>query len=160
MADIVDSVTRSRMMSGIRAKDTAPELLIRSKLHSAGFRYRLHCRMLPGKPDLVFPRYHALVLINGCFWHLHGCHLFKWPTSRPDFWHSKLEANKRRDNRNFAAYRKDGWRVLTVWECALKGKYRKPAGEIADEISTWLKSDSPSLEISGEANLPTGRHDG
>lgn len=86
MADIVSSATRSRMMSGIRGRNTKPEIVIRSLLHRLGFRFRLHVRELPGNPDIVLPRHHAVVFVHGCFWHGHDCPLFKWPETRPDFW--------------------------------------------------------------------------
>src|SRR5690349_2323893 len=107
--DLVDKQTRSRMMSGIRGRDTQPELLIRKSLHKQGFRYRLHYKDLPGKPDLVFPAYKAIILINGCFWHGHQCHLFKWPATRREFWKTKITANQTRDARNLSTYSELGW---------------------------------------------------
>ena len=97
MADVVDSAVRSRIMSNIRGKDTRPEMTVRRGLHARGFRYRLHDRRLPGRPDLVFPRCHALILVHGCFWHGHNCHLFRWPESRAEFWRGKINGNKARD---------------------------------------------------------------
>jgi DNA mismatch endonuclease (patch repair protein) len=111
------------MMSGIQ-KDTSPEMLVRKALFREGYRYRLHYPMLPGRPDLVLPKYRAVILVNGCFWHGHGCHLFKWPISRTDFWRKKISGNVERDRRNLAKYHEAGWRVLVIWECALKGRYR------------------------------------
>ena len=93
MADVVDRKTRSRMMSGIRGKNTRPELLIRKGLHARGFRFRLHDKRLPGKPDLVLPKYSAVIFVHGCFWHGHDCHLFKWPQSRREFWRKKITRN-------------------------------------------------------------------
>ena len=124
MTDIVDPETRSRMMSGIRSKDTKPELLIRKGLHRLGFRYRLHVKDLPGKPDLVFPKYKAVILINGCFWHGHDCHLFKMPSTRPDFWKEKIRKNRKRDSEVIDALEKNGWKVLSIWECSMRGKTR------------------------------------
>ena len=97
MPDIVDTETRSRMMAGIRRKDTKPEIMVRKALHHLGYRYRLHDRKLPGKPDLVLPRYRAVILIHGCFWHAHECHLFKWPSTRNAFWREKIGRNRCRD---------------------------------------------------------------
>ena len=136
-------------MSGIRGKDTRPELIIRSGLHRKGFRFRLHYGQLPGKPDMVFPKYGAIVQINGCFWHGHGCHLFKWPSSRKKFWREKISANKVRDASNLTACRERGWRTLVVWECALKGRSRKDAQEVIAMIAGWLKSGTKSTVISG-----------
>lgn len=112
---------RSRIMSGIRAKDTVPELTVRRFLHSHGFRYRLHRRSLPGKPDLVLRRYKVAVLVHGCFWHRHlGCKYAATPATRREFWLQKLEGNRDRDLKNQSALLNMGWRVVIVWECALK----------------------------------------
>ncbi len=147
--DIVNRSTRSRMMSGIRNKNTKPELFIRKALHRKGFRYRLHSGGLPGKPDLVFPRYRAVICINGCFWHGHDCHLFKWPSTRREFWQAKILGNRERDNKNLEALHKLGWRVLVVWECALKGKTRRQADEVVETTANWLAYDSMSASIEG-----------
>lgn len=147
--DVVDKVTRSRMMSGIRGKNTRPELLIRQGLHRLGFRYRLHYPDLPGKPDMVFPKYRAIILINGCFWHQHDCHLFKWPSTRKDFWRKKIGANRARDERNLKAYEREGWKVLVIWECAIKGKTRRPLEEIINTTANWLQFDQSDAEIEG-----------
>ena len=149
MADVVDPATRSRMMAGIRGKNTRPELLIRHALHRLGFRYRLHDPGLPGKPDMAFPKYKAAVQTHGCFWHGHHCHLFKWPTSRVEFWQKKITRNREKDAENVAALTADGWRVLAIWECAIKGRTRRPLQEIVETASTWLKSGSGNLEIEG-----------
>lgn len=148
MADIVDVETRKRMMSGIRGKDTKPEWLIRRGLHGSGFRYRLHYRTLPGKPDLVLPRYRAVVFVHGCFWHGHDCPLFKWPKSREEFWRTKIEGNRERDIRSEALLAADGWRVAVVWECALRGRASDPA-TVVHELAMWLKGDLPRMEIRG-----------
>ena len=100
MIDVVDAETRSRMMSGIRGKNTKPELLTRSLLHRAGYRFRIHDKNLPSKPDIVLKKYNAVILVHGCFWHRHLCHLFKWPKSRPEFWRKKLNGNYHRDQEN------------------------------------------------------------
>lgn len=147
MIDVVDTKTRSRMMSGIRGKDTSPELMIRKGLFRMGYRYRLHCPDIPGKPDIVFPKYRALVLVNGCFWHGHGCHLFKWPKSRQTFWRDKISGNVERDRRNLEKYHELGWRVLVVWECAIKGKHREPVDELMRSISDWLSGGVGDLQI-------------
>ncbi|QSV45328.1 very short patch repair endonuclease [Geobacter benzoatilyticus] len=149
MADVVNAETRSRMMSGIRGKNTKPEILIRSLLHRRGFRFRLHDKKLPGKPDIVLPRYRAVIMIHGCFWHGHDCHLFKWPSSNESFWKDKISRNKEVDARSRQELTLAGWRILTVWECALKGKHRRPLEESADEICTWLVSSNPDVEIKG-----------
>jgi len=152
MTDIVDKKNRSRMMSGIQGKNTKPEVVVRKALFADGFRYRLHDKQLPGKPDLVFPKYHAVILINGCFWHLHGCHLFKWPSSPPEFWKQKLESNRERDLRNMEQLRQQGWRVLVIWECALKGKQRLPFEQVIQLTSDWLRGKVEHLEITGQTD--------
>ncbi len=149
MADIVSPETRSRMMSGIKGKDTRPELLIRKGLHAKGHRYRLHVKSLSGKPDLVFPKYRAVILVHGCFWHGHNCHLFKWPSTRKDFWRQKITGNQKNDSKNLAALKEDNWRVMTIWECALKGRERIPLNEIIDKAAEWLLSNRLAMEIRG-----------
>ncbi len=150
MADVVSPVVRSRMMAGIRGRDTAPEILIRSALHRSGFRFRLHGASLPGRPDLVFPRFRAVVLINGCFWHAHECVLFKWPQSRAAFWRDKIMANRRRDERVRKELRQRGWRVLEIWECALRGPVRLPFPPLMRDIGRWLRSKSLTLVVEGQ----------
>ena len=148
MADVVDAATRSRMMSGIRGKNTKPELMIRKALHARGFRYRLHCD-LPGKPDICLPKHRAVIFVHGCFWHGHGCHLFKKPTTRTDFWLGKIARNQQVDATAHESLRVDGWRVATVWECALKGRTRLNFDEAIDTLSAWLPTDSPELTVRG-----------
>jgi DNA mismatch endonuclease (patch repair protein) len=148
LADVVDAATRSRMMSGIRGKNTKPELMIRKALHARGFRYRLHCD-LPGKPDICLPKYRAVIFVHGCFWHGHECHLFKKPTTRTDFWLGKIARNQQVDATAHERLRIDGWRVATVWECALKGRTRLNFDEAIDTLSAWLPTDSPELTVRG-----------
>ena len=114
LADVHDRQTRSRNMAAIRGADTKPELIIRRGLHARGFRYSLHNRKLPGRPDLVLPKYRAVIFINGCFWHGHGCPLFKWPKSREDFWREKINGNVERDGKNLQRLSAAGWRIATV----------------------------------------------
>lgn len=148
MTDVVDSATRSRMMSGIRARNTKPEILIRSLLHRQGFRFRLHARELPGKPDIVLPRFHAVIFIHGCFWHGHDCPLFKWPSTRPEFWRDKIGRNQTNDRKAMDALQANGWRIGVVWECALRGKNRDVEG-VAQKMADWLRSDAPFFEELG-----------
>lgn len=151
MTDVVDRQTRSRMMSGIRGKDTKPELLVRKGLFNRGFRYRLHDKRLPGKPDLVFPKYSAVIFVHGCFWHGHDCHLFKWPTSRKEFWYRKIMRNREVDHRSLEALQQSGWRILVVWECALKGRARRPSTEVIDTTAKWILGRKRLGEITGKA---------
>lgn len=122
MTDIVDRTTRSRMMSGIRGKNTKPELAVRQALHRAGFRFRLHRKDLPGKPDIVLPKYRAVIFVHGCFWHGHGCRYFKVPKTRSGFWLDKIMGNAHRDRMSEDALRAKGWSVFTVWECDIRDK--------------------------------------
>ncbi len=150
MADIVDSATRSRMMSGIRGKDTKPEIRLRKALFARGFRYRLHSRNLPGRPDILLPRYRAAIFVHGCFWHGHDCHLFRLPKTRADFWHRKIEGNRQRDLLVQERLADEGWRALTVWECAMKGRTRLPFDELVARISDWLVGSGRQLQIAGD----------
>ncbi len=137
------------MMAGIRGGNTRPERRLRSALHARGFRYRLHVRGLPGRPDLVFPRYNAVVFVHGCFWHRHkGCRFTTTPTTRPDFWAEKFTANVARDELQRRELLALGWRVAVIWECAL----RKPdIDERVDELSEWLTAGGNKLELSEPA---------
>lgn len=148
MADVVDSATRSRMMSGIRGRNTKPEILIRSLLHRHGFRFRLHASDLPGKPDIVLPRYHAVIFVHGCFWHGHDCPLFKWPGTRPDFWRDKIGRNQANDQKVREALLASGWRVGIVWECAIRGA-SKNIEAVAQSLADWLRGSTPFIEEPG-----------
>ena len=144
MPDVVDPITRSRMMAGIRSKNTDPELQIRRALHAKGFRFRLHSAEVPGKPDMVFPKYSAAVFVHGCFWHGHDCPLFKMPGTRQDFWSAKIARNRARDlevQRQLAA---SGWRSMTVWECAIRGPGRLGLDATVRALAQWL----PDIDIS------------
>lgn len=147
MVDVVAPEVRSRMMAGIRGKDTAPELLIRRALFARGLRYKLHDKKLPGKPDLVFPRYGAVVFVHGCFWHAHDCSLFRLPGTRTEWWREKLARNQANDSRHMAALREAGWRVATVWECAVKKRDR--IDSIADQLAEFVRGKTTLLEIRG-----------
>jgi len=127
MGDIMTRLERSERMSRIRSRDTKPELLVRRYLHGLGFRYRLHARDLPGKPDLVLPKYGAIVFVEGCFWHGHSCQKGRIPGTNPTFWQAKVAANQARDKRNQRMLRRQGWRVIRVWECQLATKQARTA---------------------------------
>lgn len=151
MTDIVDPATRSRLMARIRSGDTKPERLLRRALHARGFRYRVHDPRIPGKPDLVFPKYHAVLFVNGCFWHGHDCPLFKLPETRQEFWRNKFRRNRERDAEVRKMLSESGWRLGVVWECALKGKNRLGLDETVKRIVSWLESDTEEQEIRGAA---------
>ena len=152
MTDTVSPEKRSDVMSRVGSKDTKPELLIRKGLHSLGFRYRLHVKDLPGKPDLVFPRYKSVLQINGCFWHGHSCHLCRLPKSNKEYWTGKIARNIERDISNRQSLYDEGWRVLTVWECALRGRERIELNQVLALASTWLLSTKLICEIKGGAS--------
>ena len=147
--DIVDAVTRSRMMAGIKGKNTKPEMLVRRGLHALGYRFRLHDRALPGEPDMVLPRWRAVIFVHGCFWHGHDCHLFRWPASRQDFWRQKSGRNQERDLEVEAALQHSGWRLLKIWECSIKGKSRIGSEAVISITAAWLRSDQEKGEIRG-----------
>ncbi|KFN48483.1 DNA glycosylase [Arenimonas malthae CC-JY-1] len=144
MAEKIAQETRSRMMAGIRGENTKPELIVRSRLHADGLRFRLHDRELPGKPDLVLRRWNALVFVHGCFWHGHGgCKYFRLPRTRPEFWRQKIEGNKARDLRTLDAVARIGWRVAIVWECAI----RDDCQQSLSKLVSFVRSESPHVEI-------------
>jgi DNA mismatch endonuclease, patch repair protein len=121
MADVHNKQTRSYNMSRIRSKDTKPELLVRKTLHAQGFRYTLHDKKLPGKPDIVLPKYKTVIFIHGCFWHGHdNCKYFKVPKTRTEWWINKIDRNKMNDEKAMKFLKKEGWKIITIWECGLK----------------------------------------
>ena len=151
VADIVDSQTRSRMMAGIRGKDTKPELALRRALHAQGFRYRLHAKGIPGKPDLVLPKYRAVLFVHGCFWHRHpGCRYSTTPATRPELWAAKFNANVTRDKAVRSTLLRAGWRVATIWECALRNDESVAAAQ--EIVAAWLYGLGLQLET-GEADI-------
>ena len=140
-------MTRSQMMSGIRSKNTGPEMLIRRGLHAKGLRYRLHVAGMPGRPDIVLGRFRSVIFVNGCFWHAHeGCKYFRIPKTRADFWTVKLAGNQQRDTVKVGLLNDAGWRVLTVWECATKSF---PVDCLVKAIVSWLEGSDLVDEISG-----------
>jgi DNA mismatch endonuclease (patch repair protein) len=123
MADVHTKETRSYNMSRIRSKDTKPEMFVRKFLFSKGFRYRLHDKKLPGKPDIVLPRYKTVIFIHGCFWHGHqGCKYFVVPKTRPEWWLNKITTNQIKDEQSVGILKQQGWNIITIWECELKKK--------------------------------------
>ena len=153
MTDIVDQQTRSRMMSGIKGKNTKPELALRRALHSRGFRFRLYSQRVHGRPDLVLPKHRAVVFVHGCFWHRHErCRYTTTPSTRPEFWQKKFQANVARDFAVRTMLLADGWRVATVWECALRKPV--PLAVSVELLSAWLFTERPLLEIGERKSLP------
>lgn len=144
MADVVKPEVRSRMMSGIRGKDTQPELLLRRGLFSRGIRFRLHAASLPGRPDLVIRKHKVVILVHGCFWHAHeGCRYFRLPGSNQQFWAEKLGRNRQRDAKSTTELKAAGWRVAVVWECAL----RSAPADALDAVAEFVKGDRPMMDI-------------
>lgn len=126
MADVLTPKQRSYNMSRIRNKDTKPEELVRKYLFSQGFRYRKNDARLPGKPDIVLPKYKTVIFVNGCFWHKHeGCKYFVWPKNNAEFWKEKIEKNVIRDQRSYKLLQQDGWKIIIIWDCQLRPSNRE-----------------------------------
>lgn len=155
MVDVLTPDQRQRNMSRIKGKDTKPEMLVRRGLHARGLRYRLHDRLLPGRPDLVFSAHHAAVFVHGCFWHHHGCLLSKLPATRQDFWLAKLSANAARDRLAIEALHAKGWRVLVIWECSLRGPLRWPLEAVLERAADFIRyADLPLLDVAAQQLCP------
>lgn len=138
MVDVLTTEQRRLNMSRIKGKNTKPELLIRKRLHARGLRFRLHRKDLPGRPDLAFPKTKVAVFVNGCFWHGHGCALFKQPATRNSFWQEKIAKNVARDKRALQDLKVIGWRSLTVWECAIRGRNKFPIDQALTRCERFI----------------------
>lgn len=145
--DVLTPEQRRRCMTSIRAGNTKPEVLLRKALWQRGFRYRLHDRSLPGTPDLVLPRFRAVVFVHGCYWHGHDCPLFVVPATNTEFWMGKIRGNQDRDLRALESLSATGWRVCTVWECALRGPTRSEVGDVADRVESWVRSGGQMISL-------------
>jgi DNA mismatch endonuclease, patch repair protein len=144
MADFVTAEKRSKIMRGVRSKDTRPEKLVRSLLHKHGYRFRLHDPKLPGKPDITLPRYRAALLVHGCFWHNHkGCAGGRLPSSNVSYWNEKISRTKARDEKHAKALAQRGWRVLILWEC-----------ELGEENELWARIESFLVARGGQSSAP------
>lgn len=153
MGDVLTPGQRHFNMSRIKGKNTKPEMLVRRGLYARGLRYRLHDRLLPGRPDLVFRKYKTAVFVHGCFWHAHGCAMSKLPTTRRDFWEAKLSANAVRDQKAVQALLVSGWRVLIIWECAIRGPRRWTEEAMLDRASNFIQfSDLALLDIAAQVS--------
>ena len=142
MADHLTPERRRWNMQRIRSRDTSPELVVRSLLHRAGYRYRLHVAKMPGKPDIVLPRYRTVIFVNGCFWHRHqGCRYAKNPSTNPDYWQKKFARTLARDAETHDALRGEGWTVVVIWECQTRDK---------EKLISRLGEILPKREMSGE----------
>jgi DNA mismatch endonuclease (patch repair protein) len=147
MADVLSPQQRSYCMSRIRGKNTKPEYTIRKGLFALGFRYRLHQRTLPGCPDLVLPKYRAVIFVHGCLWHRHKCALFHWPKTNALFWRRKINKNRKNDQKYLFQLESAGWRVMTVWECTIRGRRRLDFSLLMNTIVHWLSSRRKRAQI-------------
>lgn len=138
MADVHDKDTRRRNMQAVHSKNTKPEIIVRKLLHALGFRFRLHVKTLPGTPDIVLPKYKAVIFVHGCFWHGHSCKRGALPKSNIEFWQNKIKGNMLRDVSHIARLKDQGWRVLIVWECALIGHGHLEGPQVQEMLSEWL----------------------
>ena len=155
--DVLTPEQRRSVMSRIRGKDTKPEMLIRQGLHGRGLRYRLHGAGISGTPDMVFPKYRTVVFVHGCFWHCHGCALFKWPKTRTMFWKTKINRNVERDREVRVALKKSEWRVIVIWECALRGKNRRALPDVLSTAEAFIRNGrESSSEIAGYEDVARG----
>jgi DNA mismatch endonuclease, patch repair protein len=156
LTDTVSSSKRSEMMAGIKGRDTKPELQIRRLLHRLGYRFRLHWKDLPGRPDIVLHKYRTAIFVHGCFWHGHDdCSLFRLPRSRENFWAEKIAANRTRDAQAEAAIRELGWKNITVWECAMKGKSALAGDRLIEVLLASIASSNEDSEIRGSKTSKT-----
>ena len=150
MVDVLTQAQRAFNMSMIRGRDTKPELLIRRALHARGFRYRLHSGGLPGRPDIVLPRYRTVIFVHGCFWHVHNCHLAKKPNTHAAFWEEKLSSNRARDQRTLDLLKEAGWRVAVVWECSVRGRSRQGVDGVIAKLERYIKGKTRQpIDIAG-----------
>ncbi|EJL84697.1 DNA mismatch endonuclease Vsr [Pantoea sp. BIGb0393] len=147
MADVHSQAIRSKNMRAIRNQDTAIEQRIALILKDRGFTYRVQDKALPGRPDFVLPSEKAIIFVHGCFWHRHHCYLFKMPATRTEFWSGKINSNVERDRRYIEQLREGGWKVLIVWECALRGKLQLADGALIERLEEWLLAATDSSEI-------------
>lgn len=147
MADVHNPAVRSKNMRAIRTRDTAIELRIAAALTELELGFQVQDRSLPGRPDFVLADYRAIIFVHGCFWHRHHCPLFTPPATRREFWLAKIDGNVQRDQRHIAQLSADGWRVLLVWECALRGKGRLAEGELVSRLEEWICAAAGNGEI-------------
>lgn len=152
MADPLASHQRSSLMSRIRSKHTKPEMTVRRGLHSRGLRYQLHPKMDFGKPDIFLPKWRTAVLVNGCFWHGHDCHLFQWPKSREEFWREKIGRNRERDKRMITALMEKGYFTALVWECGIRNTERAHLELEFNRLAAWIRDPGGPriIDISAE----------
>ncbi len=149
MADILDRGARSRLMARIRSRDTRIEVAVRKALFARGYRYRINVGRLPGRPDIVLAGRRVAIFVHGCFWHGHDCALFRIPLTNRPFWEAKIARNRERDIEAGARLRKAGWRVATVWECAVRGKGMDGLAGVTAKLSVWMEGRTAAIGIRG-----------
>ncbi|QIQ21012.1 very short patch repair endonuclease [Zophobihabitans entericus] len=147
MADVHDKATRSKNMQAIKTEDTFIEQRMTQLLSSLGVEFQVQVKELPGKPDFVIDYYKAIIFTHGCFWHRHDCHLFKIPQTRTEFWLNKIEDNRQRDRKVIHELTQSDWKVLIIWECAIRGKHKLSDLMLSERIEEWLCSYDSSAEI-------------
>lgn len=153
MTDVLTPEQRRLNMSRVRSRNTRPEMLVRRGLHALGYRFRLHRRDLPGRPDLVLPSHRVALFVHGCFWHGHDCELFRLPATRSEFWARKISGNKARDQKALLELAARGWRTMIVWECAIRGGARRPVDHVILEIDRFIRTPAQETEIAGKAKI-------
>ncbi|MCS2156105.1 very short patch repair endonuclease [Scandinavium sp. H11S7] len=154
MADVHNPATRSKNMRAIGTQNTAIEKRLAALLNDAGFDYTVQDATLPGRPDFVLSDYRCILFTHGCFWHHHDCYLFKVPETRTDFWLQKMGKNVARDARDMALLQEQGWRVLVVWECALRGKRKLSDAALTDRLEEWICGGEGSAQIDTQGIVP------
>lgn len=147
MADVHDKATRSKNMRAIATRDTAIEKRLAGLLQEQGMAFHVQDATLPGRPDFVVDEYRCVIFTHGCFWHHHDCHLFKVPATRTEFWLNKIGKNVERDRRGMLRLRELGWRVLIVWECALRGRLKLSDAALAERLEEWICGGGPTAQI-------------
>lgn len=149
--DVFNVEKRSAVMAGIKSKNTKPEILIRKILYKNGLRFSLHKHELPGNPDIFLKKHKTLIFVNGCFWHKHDCHMFTVPKSRKTFWMKKLERNFDNDIKNIKQALKEGWRIIIIWECAIKGKNKLSEDKIELKLMKFIMGNGKKITIRGKS---------
>ena len=157
MPDVLTREQRSLNMRRVRGKDTGPEVFFRKGLHALGYRYNLHVRRLPGCPDLCLPKHRTVVFVHGCFWHGHQCPTFRWPRTRRSFWSAKIQRNRLRDDSAVQSLLAEGWQILIVWECALRGPHRRTPADVYEMCERFLATPLPRVrQIAGRTPRARG----
>ena len=150
MTDVHTKIIRSKNMAAIKGKNTKPEIKIADALRKRKIKFKTHLKDLPGNPDFVLKDFGAVIFVQGCFWHEHHCHMFKWPLSRTEFWKEKIHKNFLRDKRNERLLKQEGWWILKIWECTLNGKKKMDFDVLMDKVENWVRYEKCNKSISGK----------